>query len=109
MGGAAKRVRLFQDRVEHRREIAGRGIDDPQYLGGRGLLRQRFVALGAALVEPLLQLGVRAPKFGQLVVERHRQELTPSHRDCELMILRSAAAFSARTVARHRVDPISTD
>src|SRR6516162_10521059 len=30
--------RLFQYRVEHRREIAGRGVDDLQYFGGGGLL-----------------------------------------------------------------------
>jgi len=29
---------LFEHRVEHRGEVAGRGIDDLQYLGGRGLL-----------------------------------------------------------------------
>ncbi len=31
---------LFEHRVEHRREVAGRGIDDLQHLGGRGLLLQ---------------------------------------------------------------------
>ena len=39
-------MRLFQHRVEHRREIAGRGVDDLQYLGGRGLLLQRLARLG---------------------------------------------------------------
>ena len=34
-----------QDRLEHRRRVSGRGVDDPQHLGGRGLLRDRFVAL----------------------------------------------------------------
>jgi hypothetical protein len=29
-------------RIEHGRKIAGRGIDDPQYLGGRSLLLTRF-------------------------------------------------------------------
>jgi len=43
---APQGVRLFQDRIEHRREIAGRGIDDLQYLGGRGLLLQRLARLG---------------------------------------------------------------
>ncbi len=43
---------LVQHRIEHRREIARRGIDDPQHLGGRGLLRQRFVSLD----DPLLKL-----------------------------------------------------
>ena len=44
--GAAQLHRLFQHRVEHRREIAGRGIDDLQYLGGRGLLLQCLARLG---------------------------------------------------------------
>ena len=41
-----RRVRLFQHRVEHRREVAGRGIDDLQHLGGRGLLLQGLARLG---------------------------------------------------------------
>ena len=41
-----RRMRLFEHRVEHRREIAGRGIDDLQYLGGRGLLLQCLARLG---------------------------------------------------------------
>ena len=41
-----KRMRLFQDRVEHRREVAGRGIDDLQHLGRRGLLLQSLARLG---------------------------------------------------------------
>ena len=44
--GIAEAVRLFQHRVEHRREVAGRGIDDLQYLGGRGLLLQCLARLG---------------------------------------------------------------
>ena len=39
-------MRLLQHRVEHRREVAGRAIDDLQYLGGRGLLLQRLARLG---------------------------------------------------------------
>src|ERR1700730_5681531 len=42
----AKAVRLFQYRVENRREVAGRGIDDLQDLGRGGLLLQGFVTLG---------------------------------------------------------------
>ena len=37
---------LFEHRVEHRREVAGRGVDDLQHLGGRGLLLQRLARLG---------------------------------------------------------------
>ena len=44
--GLAQPRRLFEHRVEHRREVAGRGIDDPQHLGGRGLLLQRLARLG---------------------------------------------------------------
>src|SRR5215813_4494522 len=43
---STSRVRLFQYRLEHRREIARRGIDDLQYLGGCGLLLQCFARLG---------------------------------------------------------------
>ena len=38
--GTAEAMRLLQDRVEHRREIAGRRIDHLQYFGSRGLLLQ---------------------------------------------------------------------
>ena len=44
--GVAQPDRLFEHRVEHRGEIAGRGIDDLQDLGGRGLLVQRLAGLG---------------------------------------------------------------
>ena len=43
---AAQPHRLFQHRVEHRRQIAGRGVDHLQHLGGRGLLLQRLALLG---------------------------------------------------------------
>ena len=36
--GFAEMHRLFEHRVENRGEVAGRGIDDLQYLGGCGLL-----------------------------------------------------------------------
>ena len=39
-------MRLFQHRIEHRRQIAGRGVDHLQHLGGRGLLLQRLALLG---------------------------------------------------------------
>ena len=41
--------RLFQNRVEHRPEIAERGIDDPQNFASRGLLGERLVELAAQL------------------------------------------------------------
>jgi len=39
---AAQPVCLLQYRIEHRGEVAGRGIDDLQHLGGRRLLLTRF-------------------------------------------------------------------
>ena len=54
---AAEGVCLFQYRIEHWREVAGRGIDDLQYLGGRGLLSERLVALGSALGKLTLEIG----------------------------------------------------
>jgi hypothetical protein len=50
-------LRCFQYCIEHRREIARRGIDDLQYLGDRGLPLQRLVALGSALGKLPLQIG----------------------------------------------------
>ena len=44
--GTAESVGLFEDRVEYRREVAGRGIDDLQYLGCGGLLLQCLARLG---------------------------------------------------------------
>src|SRR5262249_3972702 len=46
IGSAAKSVRLFQDRIEYRRKIAGRRIDHPQHLGSRRLPLQRLAGFG---------------------------------------------------------------
>jgi hypothetical protein len=46
MGDAAKVMRLFQYCVEHRGEVAGRGVDDLQYFGGCRLLLQCLARLG---------------------------------------------------------------
>jgi hypothetical protein len=43
--GAAKEVRLFEHRVEHRREVARRRVDHLQYVGGCGLLLQGLARL----------------------------------------------------------------
>src|SRR5215831_3522815 len=43
---AAKIVCLLQYRVEYRREVAGRGIDDAEYLRSSGLLLQGLARLG---------------------------------------------------------------
>src|SRR6516165_9324204 len=37
---------FFEHSIEHRREVAGRGIDDPENLRGRGLLFERLARLG---------------------------------------------------------------
>jgi hypothetical protein len=44
--GLAKAVRLLQNRVEHRRQITRRGVDDLQDFGGRSLLVQCLARLG---------------------------------------------------------------
>ena len=44
--GREEGMRPVQYRVEHRREIAARGIDDLQDFGGRSLLLQRLARLG---------------------------------------------------------------
>src|SRR6516162_11358155 len=44
--GAAQGMRLFQYPLEHRCEVAGRGIDDLQDLGSCGLLLQSLARLG---------------------------------------------------------------
>ena len=38
-------MRLFQNSIEHRGEVAGRAVDDLQYLGSGGLLLQRLARL----------------------------------------------------------------
>src|SRR5215471_15554512 len=43
---SAQALRLLQDRIEYWREVTGRGIDDLQDLGGRGLLLQGLTRLG---------------------------------------------------------------
>jgi hypothetical protein len=48
VGGPTKTHRPFEHRIEHRREIAGRRIDDLQYLSARGLLSERLVSFGSA-------------------------------------------------------------
>ena len=53
----AETHRLFEHRVKHRLEMAGRGIDDLQYLGGCGLLSERLVPLGFALGKLTFEIG----------------------------------------------------
>src|SRR3979411_3490733 len=46
VGSAAEPPRSLNHRVEHRGEVAGRGIDDAEHLGGRGVLLQGLTRLG---------------------------------------------------------------
>ncbi len=39
-------MRLVENRVEHRSEVAGGRVDDAEHLGGRGLLLQRLAGFG---------------------------------------------------------------
>jgi hypothetical protein len=49
--------RPFKHRIEHRREIAGRRIDDLQYFGGRGLLLERTRQFNGALLQCRFAIG----------------------------------------------------
>ena len=62
--------RLLEDRVEYRREVAGRGIDDLQHLGGRGLLLERLVTLGSAFGKLTMQIGYELLGIGKRAVGR---------------------------------------
>ena len=42
IGDVAEAVRLLQDSIEHRREVAWRGVDHLKHFGGRSLLLERF-------------------------------------------------------------------
>ena len=46
IGRAAQAERLFEDGIEYGGKVAGRSIDDPEHLGGRGLLLQGLARLG---------------------------------------------------------------
>jgi hypothetical protein len=74
--GSAKLVGLFQYRVEHRGEVAGRGVDDLQDLGGSGLLGESLITLARRLIQVplrLVTLGQRpvafCGTFGKLALE----------------------------------------
>jgi hypothetical protein len=49
--------RFFEHRIEDRRKVAGRGIDDLQDLGGRGLLFERLIAFSGTLGKLPLEIG----------------------------------------------------
>ena len=55
--GIAQAHCLLDYRIEHGREVAGRGIDHLQDLGGRGLLLTRFDKLTFEIGYPLIGIG----------------------------------------------------
>jgi hypothetical protein len=55
--GIAQAPRFLEHRLEHGFQVAGRGIDDLQHLGGRGLLSERLVTLGSRLGKLASQIG----------------------------------------------------
>jgi hypothetical protein len=55
---------LPEYRVEHRLDVAGRGIYDLQHLGHRGQLRQRFVTFGGPLGKLPSQIGYKPRRIG---------------------------------------------
>ena len=52
----AELLRLLQHCLEYRREVAGGGGDDTQYLGSRGLLLTRFGKFSLTLGKLTLQI-----------------------------------------------------
>src|SRR6516164_11676154 len=48
---------LVEQRLEHRRQITGRGVDDLQYLGSRGLLLERSRQFNGALLQRRFAIG----------------------------------------------------
>jgi hypothetical protein len=55
--GIAQAQRFLEHRLEHGCQFAGRGIDDLQHLGSRGLLSERLVTLGSRLGKLASQIG----------------------------------------------------
>ena len=54
--GLAQIQCVIEDRHEHRCEVAGRGVDDPQYFAGGRLLSHRLVAFGPAFRQLVLEI-----------------------------------------------------
>ena len=55
--GFAQAHRLIQDRLEHGREVAGRGVDDLQNFSQRRLLSFAFITLSGALLKFAPEIG----------------------------------------------------
>src|SRR5262249_20083445 len=60
-GGSAELHRFTEYRVENRSEVTRGGVDDPQYLGGRGLLLARFRQLSLKNIDAGLKIDQRGP------------------------------------------------
>jgi hypothetical protein len=56
-------ARLFEHRVEHGCQFVGRGVDDLQHLGSRGLLFERLVTLCGSFIKLDPALGKLALKI----------------------------------------------
>jgi hypothetical protein len=68
MRDTAKGVRFFKNSVEHRAEIAGRGIEGLKHLCQGRLAGQRFVALRGPRLERLPRRRYRLPETDVCVV-----------------------------------------
>ena len=60
----AKPQRFIEHRVEDGREVAERGVNNPQYLGGRGLPLQRFGKFSFTFGKFSFTLGKATPQIG---------------------------------------------
>ncbi len=69
--------RARDDGLEYRLDVVWRARDHAQDLAGRGLLRQRLVALGRALVELAPERGNSLSQIGRRVVERCHAVASP--------------------------------
>jgi hypothetical protein len=104
--GLAQPHRLFQHRVEHRRKIARRGIDDLQHLGHRGLTGQRLVALNCPRVELAPKLSYDLIEINVRVVGHRLRLNLPVTREDTLTPLVLLARVHKRTGERPFFDPI---
>jgi hypothetical protein len=69
VGNAAQCHGPIQHRLEYRSEIAGRGVDDLQHLGHRGLLSLTFVAFGGAFDQSALRFVTLCTHLGELALK----------------------------------------
>jgi hypothetical protein len=78
--GTAEAVRLFQNHVEHGREISGRGIDNLQDFGDGSLPRQSFVTLSGTFFEFRFEFADGPPQIGKrsLAFHSHSRVSEPS-------------------------------